>query len=192
MGTRNLTIVKLDGKVRVAQYGQWDGYPTGQGETVAEFVNSHKDLDYFKDKVRATKQITEKTKRAQWVKCGADPKENYVSTDVSHKHGVRYPENSRDSGAKILEIIQLKPDGLEIELEKLGRSIGKSMGECDAEFAYEINLDKETVTVWAYGTKYGIYSFKEFAPWSMEALEEEMNANDHQVKTPKTKIKGKE
>ena len=31
MGTRNLTIVYYDGDYRVAQYGQWDGYPEGAG-----------------------------------------------------------------------------------------------------------------------------------------------------------------
>lgn len=31
MGTRNLTAVYLDGQYKVAQYGQWDGYPEGQG-----------------------------------------------------------------------------------------------------------------------------------------------------------------
>lgn len=192
MGTRNLTIVKLDGKIRVAQYGQWDGYPTGQGETVAEFVNRHNDLDYFKGKVRATKHITEKERDAQWVECGAEPNSRFVSIGVSNKHSVRYPEMSRDTGAEILKVIQLKEPGLKLQVEKLGRSIGKSMGEYGAEFAYEINLDNETVTVWVYGCKYGVYSFKDFTPWSMEDLEEEMRENDYQTKTPKRKIKRRE
>ena len=33
MGTRNLTMVISNGKTKVAQYGQWDGYPDGQGMT---------------------------------------------------------------------------------------------------------------------------------------------------------------
>lgn len=32
MGTRNLTCVVLDGKYVVSSYGQWDGYPSGQGK----------------------------------------------------------------------------------------------------------------------------------------------------------------
>lgn len=35
MGTRNLTAVYLDGQYKVAQYGQWDGYPEGQGHNGA-------------------------------------------------------------------------------------------------------------------------------------------------------------
>ena len=39
MGTRNLTLVKdKEGKTKVAQYGQWDGYPEGQGSTILNFI----------------------------------------------------------------------------------------------------------------------------------------------------------
>ena len=31
MGTRNLTMVIQDQQTRIAQYGQWDGFPDGQG-----------------------------------------------------------------------------------------------------------------------------------------------------------------
>ena len=37
MGTRHLIAVHKDGKYPIAQYGQWDGYPTGQGVRVLAF-----------------------------------------------------------------------------------------------------------------------------------------------------------
>lgn len=41
MGTRNLTIViDKQGALKVAQYGQWDGYPSGQGAVVLEFAKN--------------------------------------------------------------------------------------------------------------------------------------------------------
>lgn len=38
MGTRHLIEVVVDGQIKVAQYGQWDGYPSGQGVDVLKFL----------------------------------------------------------------------------------------------------------------------------------------------------------
>ena len=38
MGTRNITRVIINGQVKVNQYCQWDGYPTGRGEEVMLFM----------------------------------------------------------------------------------------------------------------------------------------------------------
>ena len=39
MGTRNLTVVKdLQGTTKIAQYGQWDGYPQYSGIKALEFL----------------------------------------------------------------------------------------------------------------------------------------------------------
>jgi hypothetical protein len=46
MGTRNLTkVIDKDGITRVAQYGQWDGYPDGQGKSMLAFISEYKMLD---------------------------------------------------------------------------------------------------------------------------------------------------
>jgi hypothetical protein len=38
MGTRNLVAVQIDGQYKIAQYGQWDGYHSGKGLEVLEFL----------------------------------------------------------------------------------------------------------------------------------------------------------
>jgi hypothetical protein len=46
MGTRNLTkVIDKDGITRVAQYGQWDGYPEGQGKSMLDFISNYRMLD---------------------------------------------------------------------------------------------------------------------------------------------------
>ena len=44
MGTRHLILVYYKGKYHIAQYGQWDGHPRGQGVTVLGFVRSPENL----------------------------------------------------------------------------------------------------------------------------------------------------
>ena len=42
MGTRHLTkVINKDGEIVVAQYGQWDGYPSGQGLNLLEFISQY-------------------------------------------------------------------------------------------------------------------------------------------------------
>ncbi len=55
MGTRHLIKVKKDGKIKISQYGQWDGYPDGQGVDILKFLKNKikvKELDLALEKVR--------------------------------------------------------------------------------------------------------------------------------------------
>jgi hypothetical protein len=45
MGTRHLIAAKIDGVYKLAQYGQWDGYPDGQGVAVLDFLAAFKEDD---------------------------------------------------------------------------------------------------------------------------------------------------
>jgi hypothetical protein len=51
MGTRNLTkVIDRKGKVVVAQYGQWDGYPAGQGVNALYHLHNVRGIEYNLDK----------------------------------------------------------------------------------------------------------------------------------------------
>ena len=46
MGTRNLTkVIDSNGVTKVAQYGQWDGYPSGQGLNALYHATAHKQIE---------------------------------------------------------------------------------------------------------------------------------------------------
>ena len=67
MGTRHLTIVAAAGGYPVAQYGQWDGYPSGQGVTALNFLKTltPEQRAEFKAKCLATGTATEAELKAE-------------------------------------------------------------------------------------------------------------------------------
>ena len=166
MGTRNLTIVKLDGKVRVAQYCQWDGYPTGQGATIADFLQNDLDLRKFKAKVAKLTWLSVEEVHGLWKSVGADDS-GFVNMEVSNKFSAKYPELHRDTGAKVLSLIQSgKATALHNEISFLKDGLF-------CEYAYEIDLDKKIVKVIA-GRDIFTYTFKQFTASAMEKLEKEL------------------
>lgn len=90
MGTRGLTIIKIDGETKVAQYGQWDHYPSGQGLDILRGlhkINEAGEMDAFKQRVRALSWLTD-----------AQIEELNKSGDWGEKH----PYLSRDCGGGIV------------------------------------------------------------------------------------------
>ena len=62
MGTRHLTIVKQNGEVKVAQYGQWDGYPDGVGTDIVNFlheIRSPEMMERFRRRVALCRWATQ-------------------------------------------------------------------------------------------------------------------------------------
>lgn len=163
MGTRNSTMVRLDGELKVAQYGQWDGYPTGQGQTIANFVKklmeSKTNLDVFKKRLESLKEVDLEEQKAFLKEIGAE--DGWLTMEQSAKHNERFPGLNRDHGAGILELIY---NG-EVTEVYLDPDFKKDTLYC--EYWYEINLDDETVTM--NGKK---YTFKEWVQDGfMEKLE---------------------
>jgi hypothetical protein len=170
MGTRGLTIVKSEGKIKVAQYGQWDHYPTGQGKTVARFIQNELDFKKFKKKVDALQEASEELVMHTWVDCGANPDSDTVSFDVSDYHAVIYPEFSRDTGAEILGLIQ------DAHVTHVFNEYEFLKDTVFCEYAYLIDLDKKTVSVYAGSTRpIKKYAFKDFTEQAMDELENFLN-----------------
>lgn len=193
MGTRNLTIVKQGGKVKVAQYCQWDGYPTGQGKTLAKFIQEKLDLRKLKSKLSKIKFVTDKFVSDKWESVGAEG--DFVSMEQSDAFKRKYPYLHRDIGADVLEIIQDGTYSLRvhnkdfttkivkiknIEVDGLVNSISFLKDTLFCEYAYEVDLDKKTVKVYCGSTKpYKTYTFKSFTVANMDKLDKELKGDEN-------------
>lgn len=173
MGTRNLTIVKVKGQVKLAQYCQWDGYPTGQGFDIADFLR-RADLSKFKANVSKLTWVKKDALKTKWVECGANPDSDLVSMDIADKFKAKYPEFSRDTGAKVLGLIQRG------RVKEVDNAIDFLKDTLFCEYAYEIDMDKKTVAVYVSDTKpYKVFKFKDFTRDNLRKLEKELRGDDN-------------
>lgn len=116
MGTRNLTMVYLDGEYKVAQYGQWDGYPDGQGITVLGFLRETMDKEKFIEKLRASVLVNQKWLEEKWIEYGAN-EDDMIKMDDADRFNKAYPHFIRNTGAGILEIIQESEPGIALQVD---------------------------------------------------------------------------
>ena len=126
MGTRNLTAVYCDGEYKIAQYGQWDGYPEGQGATALAFANKISDV-YSRELFR------EKVRKCHWLTEG-----EISAIDALPDWSKKFPELSRNTGAEILELVN-SSDGL-----GLVNNVEFAADSLFCEWAWVIDLDKNT------------------------------------------------
>lgn len=151
MGTRHLVAVKIDGEYKVAQYGQWDGYPEGQGATVLRFLLEG-DVEALKRNLARTYHPDDAERNRMWAEFGVEEGSRFVSIDASERFAKRYPSLHRNTGAGILELIA-KAEGedripLDLNLEFAGESLF-------CEYAYVIDFDTGTFEVFEGFNKAG-------------------------------------
>jgi len=142
MGTRNLTCVMLNGKYRVAQYCQWDGYPSGQGKTILEFLKVM-DKEKFIENLKQTGFITEEAHKKLWEDFGADGS-GMVSIAVADKFKEVHPQLNRDMGGDVLEFIQNANAPV-----TLANQIEFAQDGLFCEWAYVVDLDKNVLEVYS-------------------------------------------
>lgn len=134
MGTRNLTIVFIDGEYRVAQYGQWDGYPEGAGVNILRFLRDEMDEFLFRTMLS----------RFNFVNGNHDITNRI---DKAFENGIGsycFPEFSRDTGCDILPMIQ---NGT-ATTRYLGNRIDFAADSMFCEWAYVIDFDRRTFEVY--------------------------------------------
>ena len=129
MGTRHLTMVKQDYEMKVAQYGQWDGYPKGVGQGIVDFLHKT-DLNEFKEKIKA---------------CRFMPQEKLEKmTDEQYRKLLNeQPQFSRDTADKVLDMIMANKK----KVFELKNAIDFGFDDLFCEWLYIIDLDKDRLFV---------------------------------------------
>jgi hypothetical protein len=99
MGTRNLTVVKnLEGTTKIAQYGQWDGYPSYSGIQALEFLRNKDWQALLQSKLDLVEFIGDEEVDELY--------KQFESTDWENKAFLNaYPGLHRDSGIGILAVV---------------------------------------------------------------------------------------
>jgi hypothetical protein len=132
MGTRHLIAVVLDGEYRIAQYGQWDGYPSGQGVSVLAFLRGM-DRQRFEANLRASSFMSEADLAAL--------KADITKRGLEDRWQKKWPHLSRDAGADVLRMVMESPRKL-----KDSRSFAADSLFC--EWGYVIDLDANKLEVY--------------------------------------------
>ncbi|KAF9639944.1 hypothetical protein BFW01_g11750 [Lasiodiplodia theobromae] len=159
MGTRNLTLVYYKGAWHIAQYGQWDGYPEGQGLTVLRFVANPENVSKLKAVIDAGNMLYEPTEEQvmAWHDERARAKREYYNhrshvliskiEDLEKEEANEpkvVPSVSRDTCAEILGLVANATEPVPIvkELSFIGDTLF-------CEWAYVVDLDEGAVEVYA-------------------------------------------
>jgi len=104
MGTRNLTmVINQAGETKVAQYGQWDGYPEGNGVDILDFLSSKDNLKKLRESIGKVRFLDIDGKDKEFIdlfNSNAEKEKLTKEQNDWHKNFV-----SRDIGADILKNI---------------------------------------------------------------------------------------
>jgi hypothetical protein len=138
MGTRNLTIVKIGGEYKVAQYGQYDGYPEGQGLSCLNFLRNEMQEERFKAMLQKCSYLTEKGKLELIQQYGGTP-DGRLSNEGCDAMLNDNPALSIRVGANVLSLVQNSSDGLKLDdyLDFVGDGLF-------CEWAWVIDFDTRT------------------------------------------------
>lgn len=100
MGTRHLqTVITKEGEKKINQYGQWDGYPSGQGIGILEYLRNA-NLEKYTQELRKIPEATE----------------DHLKNVPDYNWKKEYPYLSRDCGSNIHKMIE---DGLVLFVNKI-------------------------------------------------------------------------
>lgn len=152
MGTRNLTmVIDQEGVKKVAQYGQWDGYPSGVGADILDFLKDKGLFEKFKLNLHKVRFLDVEGIDKEFVKSFND---KIKRTQQQEEWYNTYCH--RDLAAKILTNIANSTDENIILQDR--EETGK--GDGWVEYCYVINLKENTLGVYTHVDREAIKVYK--------------------------------
>jgi hypothetical protein len=145
MGTRNLTVLVSEGEIKIAQYGQWDGYPDYMGINILKFLREF-DVEIMKKQVKNVIFVDDnKQKEIDLYLKEIGSTNGYLNNEQSDLFNEKYKFLNRNVGSDILEMVYNEEYNKAMLLEN---SITFSGDSLFCEWAYVIDLDKNLFEVY--------------------------------------------
>lgn len=148
MGTRHLIKVKKGGKIRVSQYGQWDGYPDGQGVDILKFLRNKIKVEELSLALEKVRFLDRQDKDKEFIELYDKNAPEWSSEPDNRTEEQKYWFTTfitRDLGAKLLDNLITCEDKEILLIEDIDPD-----GWCEGYFT--IDLDNMT-----YNLKYSTF-----------------------------------
>ena len=139
MGTRHITAVVAEGEFVVAQYGQWDGYPTAAGNAIVAIIRGK--IDQLKASLKHIVPVESGTVERYWSECGAQ--EWGANMETCRRFKVKHMTLDRDTGPDVLNILIHTEDPVELYLD-----VGFIADGLLCEWVYVVDLDSNTFEIY--------------------------------------------
>jgi hypothetical protein len=137
MGTRGLTKVVYKNQVIVAQYGQWDHYPEGQGVTLFNILKDPANVENFIKKIPQIYYPSDEQLEAIFKPFEDGAMAGMMTFESGDRFEDKYPSLTRNTGGEIFEVIADWDDSP----IPLVRDLDFEKDELFCEGLYTINLD---------------------------------------------------
>lgn len=147
MGTRNLTmVIDQEGTKKVAQYGQWDGYPSGVGVGVLRFLKNKELFDKLKAKLSKVRFLDVEGKDKDFIESyekNAPEWSNQPDNRTDEQKRWFSTYCTRDLAEEILTNIANSDDDEIVIIDREQTAIGDGW----VEYSYVINLKENKLKV---------------------------------------------
>lgn len=139
MGTRGLTKVISNGETVIAQYGQWDHYPAGQGITALAFLSNSENIDKLKAGLSKVYYPTES--ELETLIKSFSHRDGWMNMEDGDRFSKAFPSLTRDTGAGILEVVANATAPVPISKDEEFEN-----DDLFCEGVYTVDLDTNTFT----------------------------------------------